>query len=236
MKMLQMGAAALLAIMMTGGVALADDSDAVMLLYQKHEPGIAPYPSRVIVTDQFIRFDDGVDQGNFALYDRKREMVFNVVHEDRTVLEIPRMPVEAKPPVPLKLSEQHVELQDDTPRVAGREPQQHALYSGVKRCYSVVAVPGLLPDVAEALSEFRQLMAGEHAFALEYIPAEQRDPCDMAVHIFRPGWFLQFGLPIQHWDEMGNAEALIDYKVGFEVAPGLFELPSGYRHYSIRDL
>jgi hypothetical protein len=58
-----------------------------------------------------------------------------------------------------------------------------------------------------------------------------QQPCDLALHTFHSGWQLQFGLPIQEWDEAGSGQVLVDYKEGYPVEEKLFELPEGYRHY-----
>ena len=58
----------------------------------------------------------------------------------------------------------------------------------------------------------------------------------LALNTFHYDWHLQFGLPIQEWDEAGSGQMLMDYKQGFKVDEKLFELPREYQHYSTDSL
>lgn len=204
-----------------------------MLLYQKLEPGVEPYRSRLIVTEQMMRLDDGVDDGDFALLDRKKRIIFSIAHDDRTVLEIPFRPVDVESPLKLDLSEKSVPVGEDAPTIAGKRPTHRRLSAGQNSCYDVVAVEGLLAESVEAMGEFREIMAGEHAATLNFVPADQQDACDLGVNIYRHGWPLEHGLPIQEWDGKGNGRMLVNFDADYTIDPALFELPDGYRHYRI---
>jgi len=217
-----------------GSVASAEQ--AAMLLYQEIEPGIEPYPSRILVTDGYLRMDDGTAQGNFVLFDRERLRIHSVNHEDRTVFEIPARPVELKSPIPLERRHQRVEPESAPPKVGGRQPEYYRLYVNDKRCYDVVAVPDLLKPAVAALKEFRQVLAGEHARVLPAVPADLHEPCDLALNTFAPTWPLAFGLPIQARVLDGRGRVLVDFRERFEVAQALFELPEGYQVYGAGDV
>ena len=224
-----LAAAAVLAL--SSATALAADVESVMLLYQAHEPGIAPYASRIIVTGRYVRMDDGVDEGDYLIFDRQSRLISSVTHSDRTVFEIPPRPITQKPPMTLERRSEQVEV-GKAPKVADKQPEQHQLYVNNALCYSVVSVPGLMDDTVQALRDFRQVLAGEHAKALPRIPADMQEPCDMALNTFHYDWHLQFGLPIQEWDENGSGQMLMDYKQSFKVDETLFDLPQDYQHYS----
>ncbi len=213
----------------------AADLNSTMLLYQAQEPGVGSYPSRILITEQAVRMDDGDNEADYLVFDRKRLLISSVSHGDQTVFEIPSREIAQKPPVALKRRSEAVAVKD-VPEVGGKPPQQHRLYVNGALCYSVVAVPGLLDDAVAALSEFRRVLAGEHAKALPHMPADVQEPCDLALNTFHPGWQLQFGLPIREWDELGNGQLLMDFKESFPVDASLFELPKGYRHYSTDSL
>jgi len=53
-------AAVTLAVAVSGGPAVGEMLEGEMLLYQKKESGVEPYPSRIIVTAGKMRLDDGV--------------------------------------------------------------------------------------------------------------------------------------------------------------------------------
>jgi len=202
-----------------------------MLLYQVQEPDTAPYPSRILVSEAFVRMDDNADDGDYLLFDRKRRLISSVTHDDGTIFEIPVRPVEQKPPQALQRRSEVVSGKP-LPKVAGEVPRHHQLYVNDTLCYNVVAVSGLLKEAQQALHEFRQILAGEHAKVLPRIPADMRDPCDMAMNIFHPNWQLEFGLPIHEWDTQGRRQMLLDYREHLTLDEKLFTLPKGYQHYT----
>lgn len=215
--------------------ALSAEVEGVMLMYQAHEPGIEPYASRILLAGRYVRMDDGADEGDYLVFDRQKRLISSVSHGDQTVFEIPSREITQKAPLPLEQHSKQVSV-GQAPMVAGRQPQQHQLYVNDALCYSVVAVPGMMEDTVQALRDFRQVLAGEHAKALPGIPADMQQPCDLALNTFHYDWHLQFGLPIQEWDEAGNGQMLMDYRQGFKVDETLFELPRDYQHYTTDNL
>lgn len=208
----------------------AAESKATVLYYRISEPGIDPYLSRWLITDKFLRIDEGNAEDSFILFDRNARVVYSVVHSDRTVLDIPYRAVENK--VPGKLKQESRTVRDDkTPLVDGKQPLYHQLHVNGALCYSVVAVEELLPGAVKLLGEYRQVMAGEHAKNMGNTPEELQQPCDLVLHVFNPLWPLEKGLPIQEWDAQGKAQALLNYKTDEAVDDALFVLPQGYRHY-----
>lgn len=210
----------------------AADVDSVMLLYQAQEPGVGSYPSRILVTERYVRMDDGVDDGDYLVFDRKTHLISSVTHDDQTVFEIPPRKVTQPAPMPLHIRTEEVAVKQDAPQVEGKAPHHRQLYVNDTLCYSVVTVPGLMNDAVAALRDFRQVLAGEHAKTLPRIPADMQEPCDLALNTYHPDWQLKFGLPLQEWDEKGNRQILMDYKQGFKVDEKLFTLPDGYSHYN----
>jgi len=212
--------------------AWAQEQQATMVLYQVMEPGFEPYSSRLIVTPRHLRMDDGDADGSFVLFDREQNIIYSVTHSDRTVLEIQPQPVVVASPIPLERKHVRVTADDALPAIAGKVPQQYHLSVNGELCYETVAVDGLLPDVVEALTAFRLVLAGENARILSDVPADMQDPCDLALSTYAPGWQLQFGLPIQERDTQGKGQLLLDYSTDYPVEEGLFSLPPGYQHYA----
>lgn len=206
-----------------------------LLIYQQQELGIEPYNARIIVTKDYLRMDDGVDEGDYLLFDRKQHLISSVTHDDGTVFEIPPREMKQQPPMKLHRSSSEIKM-DNPPRIGNEVPHHHQLFVNDKACYNVVAVKGLLEDVRQVLIEFRTMLSGEHAKLLPRLPADQQDPCDLARNVFHPGWQLEFGLPIQEWDEQGRGQTLVDYKQKTHLDDKLFSLPQGYRHYTTDDL
>ncbi|HEY0635143.1 MAG TPA: hypothetical protein VGE00_07170 [Gammaproteobacteria bacterium] len=208
----------------------AAETRAAVLYYRVSEPGVEPYLSRWLVTDKFVRIDEGDAADNFILLDRKAKTVYSVVHGDRTVLDIPHRLVDKKPAKALQQKSRTIN-DDNIPPIEGKKPLYRELHVNGELCYSTVSVDNLLPEAVKAMGEFRQVMAGEHAKNLDNTPVELQQPCELALHIFNPLWANEKGLPIQEWDRQGQAQALLNYKVSEGVDGTLFNLPAGYRHY-----
>ena len=145
------------------------------------------------------------------------------------------MPVDIESPMEIKLTEQRVE-EDDVPRINGKPAIQHVFEANGKLCYLAVVAEGLLPEASEALQQYLDILAGQHASTLKTVPADQVTACDMSMHIFNPGRHLKYGLPIREWDGQSYRRQLIEFDDDYEVPPGIFELPKDFGRFNIQDL
>jgi len=213
----------------------ASEIKATTLYYRISEPGVDPYLSRWLITDQFVRIDEGDAADNFILFDRTKRTVYSVVHGDRTVLDIPYRAIDKKPARELK-QESRIVSDNKIPSIDGKKPLFRELCVNNTLCYSTVSLENLLPDAVKAMAEYRRVMAGEHAKTLDNTPVEMQQPCELALDIFNPLWSLEKGLPIQEWDTQGKTQALLNYKVSEGVDSALFKLPDEYRHYQTQIL
>jgi hypothetical protein len=222
---------ALLFALTITGVVMAAGGEAVMLKYMVNEPGMQPYPSRIIVTPGVIRMDDGSSGGDYLLFDREKQLISSVTHEDETVLEIPLH--EVRIPSPLELKRHHtLEPDAEAPRIEGHQPHKLRLFVNDRHCFDAVVVPGLLPDTVQGLMDFRRVLAGEQGKMVAELPLEMIEGCDLALHTYHPEWPLESGLVVQEWDEsLRRGRLLVDIQREFEAAPALFSLPAGYRRY-----
>lgn len=209
----------------------AETLNGVMLKYMVSEPGLEPYPSRIIITDKLVRMDDDDAQGNYLLFDREKQLISSVTHEDGTVFEIPQRLPNANPPIPLN-RDQTLVADEKAPEVGGKRPHQLRLFVNEKLCFDAVVVPGLLPDSVKALQEFKRVLAGEQGKLLDELPQEMIEGCDLALHTFYPTWMLESGIAIQEVD-MSNRKGrlLVDIDQDFKVDAKLLVLPDGYKHY-----
>lgn len=202
----------------------------VMMLYLDTEPGIDPYDTRVLVSADYMRMDDGVDESDFILLDRNAKVIYSISHERRSILVINNSPPERIPPGDMRLGVRS--LKDGAaPRIAGKVPVHYELSMNENICRHVLTVPGLLPDALLALREFRRVLASAHMRNLDKTPEEMQDPCFLAYDVFAPDRQLQYGFPIQEWDEQGNSRNLINYDEHFVMDEALFRLPEGYGHH-----
>lgn len=210
-------------------------AEGTLLIYRQQETGIEPYNTRIMVTERYLRMDDAEDGGDYVLFDRKQGLISSVTHGDGTVLEIPVRKVTQRPPMKLRRRSSAVKM-EQAPNVGTQKPRHYQLFVNDAACYNVVAVKGLLEETRQALIAYRETLSGEHAKLLPRLPADQQDPCDLARNTFHAAWQLEFGLPIQEWDEQGRGQMLIDYKERTELDDRLFTLPPEYRHYTTDDI
>jgi len=206
----------------------------LVLHFQESEPGIDPYPVRMLVTQAYLRIDDGVDSGGFVLYDRAARQIFSVSHDTRQVLYIEHRAIEIEPPHEL-VYEEHESSDPQAPTIGGRAPVHYEFLTNGELCHEVVAVDGLLEDARLALVEYHLTLAGEQAANLNKTPAEYQTDCMLANLVFASTRYLEHGFPIQERTHDGYMRALVDYELDAQIAPELFELPD-YRHYSINPL
>lgn len=217
---------------LSGSALAAGQLQATVLHLQIKPAGQAAYAERVLVTPAFLRFDGGGMGGVYILFDRRTQTVYSVSPQDKDVLTIRRRTVKVKPRKPLDLRETSQPYKG-APRIGGKAPQHYTFFAGGKRCYEVVAVPGLLEDARRAMAAFRTTLAGQQALDYVRTPASPQSACAQARLIFAPTRYLAHGFPIQGWGPHGRARRLLDFKLKQPVAAALFRLPSGYRYYTV---
>lgn len=226
------GAAALSMLAGCGKDEVPTPEGELLLMFQEQEPGIEPYATRMLINENYVRMDDGVDASDYVLFDRQLQTIYSVSHGNRTILVVHSKPVEGEPPMELVM-DAHKSEHPESPDVAGVQPVEYALTVNDKACSRVMSVPDFLPEGVEALREFQRTLAGQHAENLPKTPVEMLDPCFVAYQVFAPVRHLQYGFPIQQWDANGTSRALVDYKRGLSVDPGLFTLPEDYRRMGV---
>jgi hypothetical protein len=210
-------------------------SATAMLLYDVVEPGVDPYQSRIIVNDDFIRIDENSDGNDFVLVDRKKEVVYSVSNDNDAILVVNRQPVDMPAPMELKLSIDK-NSDENAPQIDGKNVVHYVFRVNGEACNDAMVAEGLLMNTTQALSEYRHILAGQHASTLKAIPADVRNACDMASHIFHPARHLQYGLPIQESDYSGYKRSLVDFDDDWTADPKLFVLPAEFGRFTIDDM
>jgi len=207
----------------------------ILLLYKVEEPNVDPYESRIVITDEYIRLDDNNDGNDFVLVDRAKETVYSVSDENDAILVVKHNPLSIKSPIELK-SETVRTPDKNSPKVDGRELVHYIFKVNGEACQDAMIAEGLLLNATEAIAEYRRILAGQHAKTFNGTPADLRNTCDMAIHIFQSDRYLKFGLPIHERDHSGYQRSLIDFDDNFEPKPALFVLPEGFDQFSIDEI
>jgi len=192
------------------------------------------YSSRLIVTPDFLRFDDGNDEGDFLLFDRKKKTIYNTSAQDETILVIHNQEVA----LPKKSDWTHNIDTDSkkSPDIGGKTVKHWVLLTNNVVCYDLYAARDLLPEVTSALSEYRQVLATQQAEIYVRTIERKRDVCDLANNVYLPDRYLKHGFPVKYRDRDGRGEELVGYKEAVAIKPGLFKLPAGFKEYSIGEV
>ncbi|MFP4607479.1 MAG: hypothetical protein ACLFP7_07615 [Thiohalospira sp.] len=214
----------------------ANESTATLVEFTESEQGEAPYDSRAIVTDRWLRIDFGPEARDYMLLDREEETVYNVVPEEQRVLVIESEEIPEEPPRDLDLADSSEAMGEDAPTLEGKEARRHEFSADGETCYQALIVPELMPDVRAAMSEFLEVMAGEHARVLDRVPADNRSACDLADDIFATGRQWEEGMPVMEWHPDGTRRELVDYDRDWEADPELFRIPEDFQQYSPSDV
>ena len=202
-----------------------------LLVYQVWEQGIEPYISRIMVTEDHVRLDEGSDSGDFTLFDRGQEILYNVQVEDRSVL-VMNAEVPAEDESPGLILGHEVEADEGAPKVAGVQPKQVRLFANGELCSEMVVIEGVMEEALEGLRELKLNLARIQAATLEATPLDMRTPCDLAAHLYAPERSLEFGLPLQE-RSTGRSQSLVDFAADYEVDEALFRLPQGFSRRSM---
>ena len=200
----------------------------LMLMYQESEPGMDPYMTRVLVNKQYMRLDEGADQSNFTLYDRQKNIIYTVSHENRTVMQV--TPVKSDNKIDRKLSLDARRLEDSSlPTIEGEQPVHYQLQVNEKSCADVYVIKGLHEEAVLAMTEFKRVLASIHLVNINNTPADMQDDCFIAHHVLSPSRSMQFGFPILEQSADGVSRLLVDFNRDHKTAPGVYELPQDYR-------
>ena len=216
------------------------EANDTLVLFVEQEDGVEPYQTRMIITKDFVRIDDGEGDKDFVLFDRKNKVVQSVNASEKTIMAVHEKKLKKgqkfEPPFKLNHSVKELPLNKDAPTIEGEKAKHYQLITNDKICYNVVAVKGLMPHVAAALTAFHKHMATDSYETFYNLPADMYDACDMTLTTFKPGRQFEFGFPIQEWGKRNYSRSLVDYNTDYKANPALFVLPEGYKRYTVTEL
>ncbi len=204
--------------------------------FVEQEKGIEPYKVRLVVSYEFLRFDDGESSNGYILYNRKNKIIYNVNDEEETIMEIHPKRKSVVSPIKLNNRDKKIAELTDAPKVNNTIPIKYEFKTNSVVCFGIVSVKGLLPMATKALREFQQALADDSTYTLESIPADMQDACALSMNTFTSTRHLKYGFPIQFWSPKGYSRALIGFDEDFKSSEKLFVLPEKYKSYTVDDL
>ena len=213
-----------------------NESYSYLLLFAEEEADIEPYQTRVLLTPDYLRFDDGDNSTEYVIFDRKKKTIYSVANETRTVIVVEPKTHSVQPPFALKLA--HLKLDDmqDAPSIGGNRPKHYQFKSIDETCYETLSVIELLPEYIQAKREFNQILANDSAQTLLATPADMQNGCEMAKSTFAPNRHFEFGFPVRMWKEDEYSKTLLDYKKDYVIDAKLFTLPANFRRLTVDEI
>lgn len=205
---------------------------ATLLLFEEVEPGVSPYTVRMLVTERYIRIDDGPDAPDFVLYDHVENRVYSVLADNRQIFVVEPAGSYVPASAELALREEYVE-DGNMPAIAGVVTRYFRFFADDRLCYHVVAADGFLPEVSAMLVAYQRLLATQQQEVSEVTPMELQTPCFLANYLYVPETYMSKGFPVRQWDETGYRRSLEDVEVDYRVDAGLFALPDSYRYFGL---
>lgn len=207
---------------------------ATVLWFSEEEPGGSPYEIRMVVSERYLRIDDGPEGGGYVLVDRGENTVFSVNPLDQRVLVVKPLPLAIA--APAGFEHRAEKINERLPSIDGKTVVRYRLFANGKPCAEVFSANGLLPDAVKALRQYHQILAGEQSITESNMPTEMRSACDQADFIFAPGRFLDHGFPVRHIDRHGKRRQLVRFERDVAVQAEWFIVPANYQRYSIADM
>lgn len=222
---------AMIAVALLLSAAQLSAQQAAMLVYQVWEKGIEPYISRILVTPDHLRIDEGATSDGYTLFDRHQEIIYNISLEDQSVLVMDVTDVAPDENGNLILEDEVVD-DEQAPKVAGHTPKNVRLLANGELCSELVVIDGVMEDALDALSELKQVLARIQVKSIDAMPLGSNTPCDLASSIYAPDRSLRFGLPLQERSG-GRSQSLVDFSDAHEVEDSLFEIPESFVRQSM---
>lgn len=203
-----------LLVLVAGG---AQAAGMTVLRYVDQDPGDPPYATRILVTPDFLRMDNGEDMGDFVLLDRRQKKVVNVMRGTGLAM------VFAPGNVPSRPTSWQVKL-GTQPAAAGT--QRFRLVVNGSVCSEGVLAPRAAPEAVRALGELKTVLAATQYRVWKDSPRALQHDCDLANQVWEFGTLLKKGLPLEEREFSGRTRHF-ESESKERLQPELFRVPAG---------
>lgn len=195
---------------------LAQAADMTVLRYVDQDPGDPPYPTRILVTPDFMRMDSGEDAGDFTLLDRRQGVVINVMQDSKLAM---RFVPGVLPPKPAGWA---ARLETGKAERSGRHFT--LTVKGVVCSEGVAARHAM--DAARAMAELKAILAATQYRVWKDSPPDMQHDCDLANQVWNSGDTLTLGLPLEEREFTGRSRTF-ESETRQPLNPALFRVPDG---------
>lgn len=213
---------------------LKNTQEVYQLSYIEREPGTDEYEVTILVSERYLRIDQGDEESGFIIYDDKDRIIYSVSHHDKSVLVI-KEHVFSEKSLPVKYETEYLELAD-APTVDGNAIFNYRVYTGKgdseETCLEAQLVENLLPAVSKLLQNYQNVVSGQQVQLTDNKVNEIQTACYFVDQIYNKGKYYEKGLPIQEWHSNERFKVLSSYKK-IAISAGKFTIPEKYRQFSI---
>ena len=212
-------------------IEAAETVDAEVLVYSVEDKmAPAPYLSRIMVTDEFLRMDEVGEQAlpGFLLFDRLQRQVLSVnpLNKSVMVIDAGEEELEKQRDIDLAVKEK---ILAEAPAVAGKQPIQYDFEVTGHSCFTLVAVPGQMDDSMLALREMQEVLSMRHR---RVVDAFSDADCKLPIDAYRPGIEYSRGLVLTLIGKQESRQ-LVEFESARQVDRTLFEEPMNYRRMAM---
>ncbi len=206
------------------------ETRATVLWYLEQDAGNDPWEVRYIITEHYLRSDQGDGSLDYVLLDRRNKQIYNVVEDSRTILNIDGRGKIGKRPAALEITVKQSH-DSEAPKLEGHESTTLELFAGDELCYSSIVVEGLMENTREAFESFADVLAVQQERSKGNTPAEYITPCFQARYLYKADFDVALGLPVVTWGPGGEHRQLLRYERDVMIDDALLELPKDYEQY-----
>ncbi len=201
------------------------------VIYQESSPGVGSYPYRILVNDDYLRFDGGKDDDGYILFSREFKQVVSVNHEDQSRFYI--KPEANKPYENNKIEVKIVDTElKKAPKINNISAKMHEIVANENLCRQVVSFEGLLPNVTQAWKEYEEVMQAQNQLSLSRTPEDMQTDCFITNNITHASQFLNYGLPFSIKSKDGTIRILQSYSE-VEKPATFISVPAEYREFAL---
>ncbi len=209
-------------------VSHAAEESGLILYYDEYESSTGGQRMRYLINDDFLRIDNGHIDSDFILMDRAKKTIYNVNHDDQTILKITDKPWQS--PVfdfTVKLREA---IQADAPKVMGQSIYSYEVVADDEVCTRVLLIKDRYMKQMAVMHEYQRIMSGQQVSTLANTPKEFHTNCFLLDQVYHKGDYYKQGLPIQISYSRDYTRMLSNVEQQ-TLDAALFKLPKNYKEY-----
>ena len=201
------------------------------IVYQEASPGLGVYPYRILLNDEYMRFDGGKDEDGYILFNRKEKQIVSVNHEDQSRFLIQPQPKKLYENAKIEVKVVTSNL-EKAPKIQNVKAKLHDIVANENLCRQVLSFDGLLPKVTQAWKEFEDLIQMQNQLTLSRTPKDMQTDCFITNNITNASLFLAYGLPYSIKSKDGSLRILKGYSV-VEKPLSIMSVPEKYQTFGL---